>query len=268
MDADQAALTPAPPDADCFRLLAGDGQRLQCFCAALAAGAAPWRTGKTRIWRLNGEHGGCFVKEFYHASLRDMLRHRLRSVVRIYHDAEHFRTAGLPLARPLFAALGGSRWLPTGCLGLEAVPGPTLQRFLVEETDPAARAEAVRAVAKVWGHLTRVHGFHADPAPRNFVLREGDPEDPWLIDLESIYPVGWVPRPVQSHRLKKFALSAARQAVKQGGTPLPPDLAPVFVDHWAAAAGLRSGAWQRRLTREIAAALDRQMVPSRPAPQG
>ena len=267
MDRDNttARRQPAPL---CFRLVAGDHRQLQHFCTARAEGARPWRSGKTRIWQLANDAGEAFyVKEFYHASLRDTLRHRLRSVVRIYRDAEQFRAAGLPLARPLFAALGGSRWLPTGSLGLEAIPGPTLERYLIDHTDAAERTTAVQAVASAWGQLTRAQGFHADPAARNFILRDGNPADPWFIDLESIYPVPWVPRPVQSHRLKKFALSTARQLAKRGAPGLSPELASAFVDHWAAAAGLRGGRWQRRLTREIAAALDRQTVLSRAVSQ-
>jgi|GEM_PF-3178587 len=236
---------------------------------AQAREAVPWRGGKTRIWRLSHHGVDYYAKAFYNGTVRDALRHRLRTALRIYRDAEAFQAAGVPVAAPLFAGLGSPRLLPTGCLGLAAVPGPSLAQYLAEAPDPEARRRAVLAIAEAWGGLTRAGGFHADPAPRNFILEAGDPERPRLIDLESLYRVSYVSPLAQAHRLRKFLLSAARRTARQGSGYLDPELVPAFIDAWRQAAGLDAEPWQRPLARRTAIEVARYAAEARGAcPQG
>ncbi len=256
---------PSAQPLPCCRRAVGRLDLLRAY-QEQARDAAPWRSGKTRIWRFRDAGVDYYVKEFHRGTLRDALRHRLRTVLRIYGDAETFQAAGVPVATPLFAGLGEPRLLPTGCLGLAAVPGPTLQQHLAAAREADARHRAVLAIAEAWGRLARAGGFHADPTARNFILQDGEPEEPRLIDLESVYRVPHVSPLAQLQRLQKFLVSVARQAVRGGGAPLDPALVPAFIDRWRQAAGLDAGPWQRLLTQQTLAQVAHYATDARGSP--
>ncbi|ABM61578.1 serine/threonine protein kinase [Halorhodospira halophila] len=201
---------------------------------------------KSRVYRYPREDGRVvYLKHYCATQPKERLKRLVRNPVRNLALWQRLDGLGIETPHPLLIAEHGRE----SVLVTAEVAHTTARQWLRDgrPLEPSLLA----ALGTTWGRL-HTHGMqYVDPSPANVFIPDPIPEALGLLDLDSLYQVGWIPEWLARQRLGQLFSRWSAECAKQDQPPPDPE---AFLAFWQA-----YGAVTGRPTRSHALAVARRV---------
>ncbi|MBK1650788.1 hypothetical protein CKO08_00830 [Halorhodospira halochloris] len=199
------------------------------------------KSSKSYVYRWRDHSGHDFIIKLYSPTgPKERIKSFLRPPKYLFATAEKLIAAGVSTPKPIAAFRLTTNERAVGIYIMEREEGITVKDLAKTSVCLNTGLHIAAEMGRAWGNLVRSGFLHMDPIRGNFLygVNHRGHHSLTVLDIDNIYFIGWLPKPVRLHRLKKMSRIHLLGLPKLIGTTPPRLIFKRFLHAYAKAYGV------------------------------